>query len=72
MNKNNRLIYCILGSILLVLLTCPLVHNLVYSIRRIGPKLSETTDYIALVGIILTVIFSIMLIILNCLNKGDK
>lgn len=72
MNKNTRLIYCLLGSILLVLLACPLVHNLVYSTMRIGSILSGITDFIALIGVVLTVIFSVMLIIFNCINKGNN
>ncbi|MBN1056950.1 hypothetical protein DVW05_16635 [Clostridium botulinum] len=66
MNKSRKLLNCILGSILLILLNCPISFNAVSRIRYIGYILGDILNLISFLGVILTIIFSIMLIKENC------
>lgn len=67
MNKNTRLLYCILGSVILSLMSIPTFYNLIdyigiNYIPIVGIYFSELLYIISTVGIILTIYFSIVLI----------
>ncbi|OOM75424.1 hypothetical protein CLPUN_32350 [Clostridium puniceum] len=69
MNKSVRLIYCIFGSIILVLLSHPIPHDVINGIFFVGTELSVLTDFVSAIGVILTAIFAVMLIKENCTSK---
>lgn len=61
-NKNNNLIYCILGSIILILFNTSIVYDSLRFLPIIGFFLSQLTYFISSIGVILTLYFTIMLI----------
>ncbi len=73
MDKNNiKLLYCILGSILLVLLNSSIFNSALFAIfdNSIGfNSLSMSVDFLknllSFIGVVLTAIFSIILIAIN-------
>ncbi|SFD31964.1 hypothetical protein [Clostridium uliginosum] len=69
--KNIKLLYCILGSIILSLASTPIPYNTLHYIPVIGFTLSQLTYYISFVGIILTIYFAIMLIRENYKFKNE-
>ena len=60
MNKNIKLLYCILGSIILTLASTPIPYNALHYIPIIG--LSQLTYFISAMGVILSLYFAILLI----------
>jgi len=70
MKKNIRLLYCILGSI--ILSATSINYGVIRQIRWIGLELAQLTYYISAIGVLLTIIFSIMLILENLNLKGEK
>ena len=70
MKKNIGLLYCILGSV--ILSTTSLNYGVIRQIRWIGLELAQLTYYISAIGVLLTIIFSIMLILQNLNLKGGK
>ncbi|WP_099346126.1 hypothetical protein [Clostridium tertium] len=70
MNKNSNLLYCILGSIILVLFNTSIVYDSLRSLPIIGLLLSQLTYFISTIGIILTLYFTILLIKENWKFKG--
>lgn len=62
MNKNTKLLYCILGSVLLALMSIPTFYNAVHYIPLIGFSLSQLLYFISAIGVILTIFFAILLI----------
>lgn len=66
MNKNVKLLYCILGSIILSLISLPQFYESVHFIPIIGFPLSQLLYFISAIGVILTIYFAIMLIKENC------
>lgn len=66
MNKNVKLLYCILGSIILSLISLPKFYESVRYIPIVGFPLSQSLYFISAIGIILTIYFAIMLIKENC------
>lgn len=66
MNKNVKLLYCILGSIILSLISLPQFYESVRLIPIIGFPLSQLLYFISAIGVILTIYFAIMLIKENC------
>ena len=62
MNKNKQLLYTILGSVILIFLALERPYNLVYNSPMFGFELSQILLYISNIGVILTVVFSVMLI----------
>ena len=71
MNKNSNLLYCILGSIILVLFNTDVVYNSLHMLPIVGFFLSQLTYFISSIGVILTLYFTIILIKEN-LNYKDK
>ena len=69
--KNNKLLYCILGSIILSLASTPIPYDALHNIPVIGFWLSQLTYYIAAIGSILTIYFAIMLIKENWRFKSE-
>ncbi|MGL4571006.1 MAG: hypothetical protein ACRCVJ_08070 [Clostridium sp.] len=65
MNKTKRILFCILGSILLVFLRLPVFYEVASSTRYVGDYLVQFLELLSLLGLISTCIFSIMLIIEN-------
>lgn len=62
MNKNIKLLYCILGSIILTLSSTPIPYNALHYIPIIGFWLSQLTYFISAMGVILSLYFAILLI----------
>lgn len=62
MNKNIKLLYCILGSIILSLISTPIFYQSVRYIPVVGFHLSQLLYFISAIGVILTTYFSIVLI----------
>lgn len=69
MNKNIKLLYCILGSIILSLIDIPIFYDSVGYIPIIGFYLSQLLYFISAIGVVLTVYFAILLIKENCSFK---
>jgi len=61
-NMNNNLLYCILGSIILVLFNTEIVYTAFINIPIIGFQLAQLTYLISGAGVILTLYFAITLI----------
>ena len=62
MNKNTKLLYCILGSVILSLISMPIFYEAVHYIPIVGFYLSQLLYFISGIGVILTIYFSILLI----------
>ena len=62
MNKNIKLLYCILGSVILSLISIPIFYEAVLYIPVVGFYLSQLLYFISAIGVILTIYFSILLI----------
>ena len=62
MNKNSNLLYCILGSIILVLFNTSIVYDSLRFLPIIGLFLSQLTYFISAIGVILSLCFTILLI----------
>lgn len=62
MSKNTKLLYCILGSVLLALINIPTFYNAVNYIPLIGFRLSQLLYFISATGVVLTIYFAILLI----------
>lgn len=60
-NMNNNLLYCILGSVILVLFNTDIVYTALINIPIIGYQLSQLIYLISGVGVILTLYFTITL-----------
>lgn len=71
MNKNSNLLYCILGSIILVLFNTNVVYDSLQLLPIVGFFLSQLTYFISSIGVILTLYFTIILIKENW-NYKDK
>lgn len=69
MNKNTKLLYCILGSVILSLISMPIFYETVHYIPVVGFYLSQFLYFISAIGVILTIYFSIVLIKENCSFK---
>lgn len=69
MDKNIKLLYCILGSIVLALLNNSIFIGAKFSLfdagTLVGRLIIVLSDILSLIGIILLVLFSITLIIRN-------
>ncbi|WOV86758.1 hypothetical protein QWT69_12860 [Sporosarcina oncorhynchi] len=72
MNKNVKLLYCLLGSAVLALLNTPVlsyaklgVFQSGYGGSVLGELLIHITNVLSLVGFILLILFSIVLILSN-------
>ncbi|MBS5885959.1 MAG: hypothetical protein E6300_09385 [Clostridium sp.] len=61
-NKNSNLLYCILGSIILVLFNTSIVYDSLRFLPIIGLFLSQLTYFISAIGVILSLYFTILLI----------
>ena len=62
MNKNTKLLYCILGSVILSLISMPKFYEAVHYIPIVGFYLSQSLNFISAIGVILTIYFCIVLI----------
>ena len=62
MSKNTKLLYCILGSIILTLTGIPTYYNAVSYIPVVGVYLNYLISLISVIGLILTIYFAIRLI----------
>lgn len=62
MNKNNSLLYCILGSIILVLFNTSIVYESLNFIPIIGFILAQLSYFISAIGVLLTLYFTVLLI----------
>lgn len=62
MNKNTKLLHCILGSVILSLISMPIFYETVHYIPVVGFYLSQLLYIISSIGVILTIYFSILLI----------
>ncbi|MEK5024898.1 hypothetical protein [Paenibacillus sp. FSL M7-1046] len=78
MGKNVKLVYCILGSLVLTLLNHPLLSYAKlgmfksgYGENIFGVLLVSITDLLSLVGFSLLILFSVILIIKN-MDFKDK
>ena len=69
MNKNTKLLYCILGSVILSLISMPIFYEAVHYIPIVGFYLSQLLYLISAIGVILTIYFAIVLIKENCSFK---
>ena len=69
MNKNTKLLYCILGSVILSLISMPIFYDTVRYIPIVGFYLSQLLYFISAIGVILTIYFSTVLIKENCSFK---
>lgn len=69
MDKNIKLIYCILGSIVLALLNNSIFDNSKFGLfsagTLVGSLIYVLSNILSLIGIVLLVLFSIKLIIRN-------
>ena len=59
MNKNVKLLYCILGSIILLLFNTDVIYISFRHIPIVGVYLSQLTFFISSIGAILTLYFTI-------------
>lgn len=68
-SKNIKLLYCLLGSFILVLLQSPLFFSATYAISGGGSGSNELIyklfSILSFIGVILMVVFSIILIAIN-------
>lgn len=79
MDKNIKLLFCILGSTILVLLKSPIFENAKfalfedngYGVNSFGNAVYRISNLISFIGFILVIIFSCALIITN-LNFKNK
>lgn len=62
MNKNTKLLHCILGSVILALIDMPVFYDAVHYIPIVGVYLSQLLYFISAIGVILTIYFAIVLI----------
>jgi hypothetical protein len=62
MSKNIKLLYCILGSVILALTSIPIFYAAVHYIPIVGFYLSQLLNFISAIGVILTIYFAIVLI----------
>ncbi|MBM6820846.1 MULTISPECIES: hypothetical protein [Clostridium] len=62
MNKNTKLLHCILGSVILSLISMSIFYETVHYIPAVGFYLSQLLHFISAIGVILTIYFSILLI----------
>lgn len=62
MNKSNKLLYCILGSIILTLSNISFFYDSLNYLPVFGMYLSEATYFVSLIGGVLTIWFAILLI----------
>lgn len=62
MSKNTKLLYCILGSLLLALISISTFYEAVHYIPVVGFYLSQLLYFISAIGVILTIYFAIVLI----------
>ncbi len=62
MSKNTKLLYCILGSVILALTSIPTFYDAVHYIPVVGFYLSQLICFISGIGVILTTYFAILLI----------
>lgn len=62
MNKNTKLLHCILGGVILSLISMPIFYETVHYIPVVGFYLSQLLYFISAIGVILTIYFSILLI----------
>lgn len=62
MNKSNKLLYCILGSIILTLSNISFFYDSLNYLPVIGSYLSQATYFVSSVGGVLTIWFAILLI----------
>ena len=69
MNKNTKLLHCILGSVILSLISMPIFYETVHYIPIVGFYLSQLLYFISAIGVILTIYFSTVLIKENCSFK---
>ena len=60
MNKNTKLLHCILGSVILSLISMPIFYETVHYIPVVGFYLSQLLYIISSIGVILTIYFSIL------------
>ncbi|MDU2674081.1 MAG: hypothetical protein E7C49_19010 [Clostridium sp.] len=70
MNKNSNLLYCILGSVILVLFNTSIVYDALRFLPIVGLFLSQLTYLISAIGVILTLYFTVILIKENWNFKG--
>lgn len=77
MEKNKKILHCILGSIILALITNPIfeyarlgIFQGGYGGNFFGELLVNLTNTVSLVGYLLAIIFSIILIVSNLYFKG--
>ena len=67
---NKNLLYCILGSVILIFFNTRIIHDALHFFPIIGLLLSRVAYLISIIGILLTLYFSILLIKENWLfNK---
>ena len=62
MSKNTKLLHCILGSIILSLISMPVFYDAVHYIPVVGFYLSQSLYFISAIGVISTIYFAIVLI----------
>lgn len=62
MNNNIKLLYCILGSLILTLASAPIPYSALNYLPVIGFWLSQLTNVVSAIGVILTLYFAILLI----------
>ena len=62
MNKNTKLLHCILGSVILSLISMTIFYDAVHYIPIIGFYLSQLLYLVSAIGVILTIYFAIVLI----------
>lgn len=60
--NNKNLLYCILGSVILVFFNTSIVHDALHFFPIIGLLLSRIAYFISIIGIILTLYFTTILI----------
>lgn len=71
MNKNIKLLYCILGSIILSLAGTSIPYDALRSLPVIGEWLADIASIISGIGVLLTIVFSIILITENLKYKSE-
>lgn len=62
MNKSNKLLYCILGSIILTLSNISFFYDSLNYLPVVGMYLSQATYFVSSIGGVLTIFFAILLI----------
>lgn len=72
MDKNKNICFCILGSIILALVNSNIFEDAIFGLfsggyggKFIGEAINSISNIVSFIGIILTTIFSILLIIRN-------